>query len=89
MHPNDKFHRPPMGPALLDVIARLERDTGPDEVDLLARLQATIAAVETPIDRLFARYHGRSSGPQNSQEDIDHGHQSPASAFLCACALMR
>ena len=65
MHLNDRFHRTPMGPALLDVIARFEGDAGTDEADLLARLQAAIAAVETPVDRLFARYHGRSSGPQN------------------------
>ena len=65
MHSNDRFHRSAMGPALLDVIARFESDAGSDEAELLAGLRAAIAAVEAPVDRLFARYHGRSSGPRN------------------------
>jgi hypothetical protein len=45
------------------MIARAEADAGSDETQLLVRLRALVAAVESPADRLFARYHGRPLGP--------------------------
>ena len=54
-------YRRPMRPALLDIIARA--DAGSDEAYFVAQLRAMVAAVETPTDRLFARYRGRPCGP--------------------------
>jgi hypothetical protein len=42
------------------MIARAEVDAGSDELELLARLRALVAVVESPTDRLFARYYGRA-----------------------------
>jgi hypothetical protein len=60
---NKPRHRRPMRPQLVDMIARAEVDAGSDELQLLARLRALVAAVESPADRLFARYHGRPLKP--------------------------
>jgi hypothetical protein len=63
MQPDHKHrHRPPIRSTLLDIVARAETDAGSDEVDILELLRTLIAAVETPANRLFARYHGRPSG---------------------------
>jgi hypothetical protein len=62
MQPDHKHrHRRPIRPTLLDIIARAETDTGSDEIDILVLLRTLVTAVETPADRLFARYHGRPS----------------------------
>jgi hypothetical protein len=50
-------------PALLDIVARAQMDAGPDEAYFLAQLRAAVVAVETPAERLFARYRGWPSGP--------------------------
>ena len=64
MHPNDMtLLRPGIGAAVLDVIARFEGDTCPDDADLLGQLHAAITAGDTHAARLFARYCGRSTVP--------------------------
>ena len=55
--------REPLGPALLDVIARAEADPASAEARLVAELRAVVAAVETPADRMLARYRGWPAGP--------------------------
>ena len=57
------MHRRPMRPALLEIIARAEIEANSHEADFLAQLRAVIAAVETPTDRLLARYRDWPSGP--------------------------
>ena len=59
IHPR---HRRPMRPALLEVIARAETSGGSDEAYFLDQLRAVIAAVETPADRLRARYRDWPTG---------------------------
>ena len=56
-------NRRPMRPALLDVVARSDTDASWDGPDFLAQLRELIAAVETPADRLLARYRGRPLAP--------------------------
>jgi hypothetical protein len=55
--------REPLGPALLDVIARAEVDPQSNEAKLVAELREVVAAVETPSDRLLANYRSWPSGP--------------------------
>ena len=52
-----------MRPALLDIIAQAEIDAYSDDAYFLAQLRAVVAAVETPTDRLLARYRDWPSGP--------------------------
>ena len=63
MQPDDQPRRRPMRPALLDIIASAETHANSDEAYFLAQLRAVVAAVETPTDRLLARYRGWPSGP--------------------------
>ena len=66
VHNSRKFapaRREPLGPALLDVIARADANPGSAEADLVAQLRAVVAAVETPSDRLRARYRAWPAGP--------------------------
>jgi len=62
LHPH--FRRParphPLRAVMLDSIARDEADPGSAEAEFLAQL---VAALETPIDRLLARFRGRPAGP--------------------------
>ena len=57
MDPVGQIRQPrPMRPALLAIIAHAESHPDTDEALLVARLRSVFAAVETPVDRLFARY---------------------------------
>ena len=62
-HPAPVPQRRPIRPALLEIISRAEADGELDEAYFLAQLRAVVAAVETPADRLLARYRGWPSGP--------------------------
>jgi hypothetical protein len=57
-------------PPLRDSIARVVADAGPDEASFLAQLRAVVAGVETPADRLLAKYRGRPSGRASSSLPI-------------------
>jgi hypothetical protein len=46
---------------LRDIIA--DSLIGADETDRISELRAVIAALETPADRLLARYRGRPARP--------------------------
>ena len=48
-------HRMPLRDAIADAILRV------GEADPTPELRALVAALETPADRLFARYRGRPS----------------------------
>jgi hypothetical protein len=50
-----------MRPALLDLVAQVLDHRHPEDAEFLAQLRAAVAVVDTPIDRLFARYRGRAS----------------------------
>ena len=64
MQPDHKFRRRrTIRPALLDIIAHAVTDAGSDDVDILELLRTLVAAVETPADRLLARYRGWPSAP--------------------------
>jgi hypothetical protein len=67
MHPTPRAAattpRRPIRPALLEIIASAEADPDSDEAYFLAQLRAVVAAVETPADRLLARYRGWPTGP--------------------------
>jgi len=45
-----------MGPALTEIIAHAESYPDTDEALLVEQLRSVLAAVETPVDRLLARY---------------------------------
>ena len=56
MHANPApRHRTPLRDAIADALLRA------GEADPTAELRALVAALETPADRLFARYRGRPS----------------------------
>jgi hypothetical protein len=51
-------HGRPTRPALFDIVARAQAEAGSDDAHILGQLRALVAAVETPADRLLARYRG-------------------------------
>jgi hypothetical protein len=57
MEPLDRVRqRRLMGPALTEIIAHAESYPDTDEALLVEQLRSVLAAVETPVDRLLARY---------------------------------